>query len=375
MHYFIDESGQTGPNLFDENQPTLIYGVLGSNTNIDNIELPEFDLAKRKLGGVERIHANEIGFSGIIAILDELKSIRNKLDITFDFFYVHKPDFSLVSFFDQVFDQGLNPAVPWSSYWTPIRYVLLSKVAALFDYEMMKLSWEARIELNFEKSIEKLHIVFEKILSRIDYLPDERSRNIISDAIKWGLKNSEQLHYHCHSKLEINNITPNIIGFQYVMLGIANRASLGIDIESIVVDKQIQFNKSQKRLADYYKAARQKNAYHLGPGLPELDLSNIPNTELEFKNNKNSNGLQLVDIFLWITKNLFADKPIPNELYSFMESYLDTSFTDGLSLTGLQDKWLNWFENLPEPSEDDYYKVMEMIKNEEERRSKHTEGL
>jgi hypothetical protein len=35
MFFYVDESGHTGANLFDENQPFLYYGVLSSNLNID----------------------------------------------------------------------------------------------------------------------------------------------------------------------------------------------------------------------------------------------------------------------------------------------------------------------------------------------------
>jgi hypothetical protein len=36
MYFYVDESGQTGLNLFDENQPYLYYGVLSSKTNLED---------------------------------------------------------------------------------------------------------------------------------------------------------------------------------------------------------------------------------------------------------------------------------------------------------------------------------------------------
>lgn len=30
MHFYVDETGHTGPNLFDPTQPVLSYGVLSS---------------------------------------------------------------------------------------------------------------------------------------------------------------------------------------------------------------------------------------------------------------------------------------------------------------------------------------------------------
>lgn len=43
MHFYVDETGQTGRNLFDKTQPVLSYGVLSSDANLDKVA--EADLA------------------------------------------------------------------------------------------------------------------------------------------------------------------------------------------------------------------------------------------------------------------------------------------------------------------------------------------
>lgn len=40
MYFYVDESGQTGLELFDGNQPFLYYGVLSSKVNLDLLTLP-----------------------------------------------------------------------------------------------------------------------------------------------------------------------------------------------------------------------------------------------------------------------------------------------------------------------------------------------
>lgn len=37
MYFYIDESGNSGINLFDLEQPYLYYGILSSQFNIDDI--------------------------------------------------------------------------------------------------------------------------------------------------------------------------------------------------------------------------------------------------------------------------------------------------------------------------------------------------
>ncbi len=104
----------------------------------------------RKFLGVERIHAAELGMGRLASIAKGLGLLHKSLDLKFDFYMVYKKDHAAICFFDQVFDQGINPAVPWLAYWTPLRYILLHKVSSLFDLELLKRSWNARIQTNDE---------------------------------------------------------------------------------------------------------------------------------------------------------------------------------------------------------------------------------
>ena len=52
MFYFVDESGNTGANLFDPNQPNLHYGVIGCRKNLDIVARP---LVERLRAEVKRV--------------------------------------------------------------------------------------------------------------------------------------------------------------------------------------------------------------------------------------------------------------------------------------------------------------------------------
>ena len=149
MHFYIDEGGHTGPNLFDPAQPMLYYGVLSSKVNVDVLAEERLKRPRTQLG-VARLHAAELGNGRLVQIVRELCELQLKLDLRFDIYRVAKPDHAIISFFDQVFDQGMNPAVTWTGYWTPLRYILLGKLASLFDERLAELAWEARLELNDE---------------------------------------------------------------------------------------------------------------------------------------------------------------------------------------------------------------------------------
>ena len=77
MHFYVDETGQTGRNLFDKTQPVLSYGVLSSDANLDKVA--EADLAViRKTLGVQRLHAAELGLHRLSDLVDTLLVLQKK---------------------------------------------------------------------------------------------------------------------------------------------------------------------------------------------------------------------------------------------------------------------------------------------------------
>lgn len=84
LYYFIDESGNTGLNIFDPAQPTLYYGVLGCHANLDVIADPLLRELREDLG-VKRIHANELGVGRLTKIADKLTAFSKKTICDFRF--------------------------------------------------------------------------------------------------------------------------------------------------------------------------------------------------------------------------------------------------------------------------------------------------
>jgi len=111
VYFSVDESGQTGLNLFDDTQPYLFYGVLSSRSNLDILAEEHLNKLRSKLG-VERLHAAELGNGRLVEIQRELAFVKKKFDLRFDFYCIAKADHALISFFDQAFDQGMNLVRP-----------------------------------------------------------------------------------------------------------------------------------------------------------------------------------------------------------------------------------------------------------------------
>lgn len=350
MFFYVDESGHTGSELFDATQPVLYYGVLSSDMNLD--VLVEERLAPlRKRLGVDRLHAAQLGVGRLTTIADELVSMQKKFTLRFDLYRVNKPDHAVICFYDQVFDQAMNPAVTWTSYWTPLRYILLLKLASLFEEDDARLAWSARIDTNRARANEKLIAVCQRIAGRVDQLPDARSRQLIGDGLTWAAQNPDAIGYNVDHADDIKQISPNIIGFQSVMHGIAKRiVQRGKRASRIVVDRQSEFNKAQKTLSGFFAAASGMQGA-TGPGMPKISFARMPKTPIEFAAGTDSAGLELVDVYLWIFKRLIDGKEMAAELMPLVYAQRHRGNTDEVSLRAIEARWERYFANMP-PFED-----------------------
>lgn len=370
MYFYVDESGHTGGNLFDPDQPTLYYGVLSSKLNVDAIAEQPLQ-AMRKASGVDRLHANVLGNGGLVKILPNLIKLQKQLDFRFDLYKVAKPDHAVISFFDQVFDSGVNPAMTWTGYWTALRYIALIKIASLFDESLAIAAWQARITTDTTAAMAQLQAVCRTLIDRLERLPDARSRELFGDVLRWAVNNPGEIGYNVHDKHSRLQILPNIVGFQSVMHGIAARIkATGKDAVKIVVDQQSQFNKAQKTLADFYASAREID-WAGGPGMPVMDLTNMPKVPILFSSSKDSAGLELVDIHLWVFKRFMEDKELAPELFALIKPHLYRGRTDEISLAALTKRWTAHFEKMPELHEmspDQIARGAEILKRDEARR-------
>ncbi|WP_442497991.1 hypothetical protein [Methylobacter sp. sgz302048] len=85
MYFHIDEAGNTGNNLFDSAQPRLSYGVLSSLRNVDALCTDIHKEIQREIGDGQ-IHANQLGFGGLVRIAPLLIEIQRKMEFDFDYY-------------------------------------------------------------------------------------------------------------------------------------------------------------------------------------------------------------------------------------------------------------------------------------------------
>lgn len=347
MYCYVDESGNTGLELFDANQPVLYYGLLTAKANLDVVAEPLMKELRQNLA-VNRLHANELGVARLTTIADKLAQFSKKNDLRFSMLRVNKPDHALISFFDQVFDSGMNNAVPWHHYFTPLRYILLFKVVHLFDDDLAKEAWKARRERNPARAAQMLTKLCNDLLPRVAALPDARSRELVSSALRWAAANPHEISYGVGNYDTALQISPNLVGFQQVLQTIALQSSAQKrQVRKITVDRQTEFNNAQGELAEFYRALRGHKG-EMGPGMPTFDYSLMPEVPPIFTPGDASAGLELVDITLWIAKRLEEGKPLSRELEQLFWTQAKRGVTDEVSLKGLDRRWRHLMD-LPEP--------------------------
>lgn len=366
MYFYVDESGNTGNHLFDENQPNLYYGMLSCRKNLDVIAEPMLASLRTKLG-VERLHAAELGVARLTPILERLSVFQKKNDVRFNFYKVVKPDHAIITFFDQVFDSGTNSAVPYHCYWTPLRYPLLFKVQFLFDRTLAAQAWQARLLQNRSACEEQLCAICEELLRRLDRLPDVRSRELIGGALRWTLSNPSEIGYGATNSENALQISPNLVGFQHVLAGISGRCtSAKREVKSIIVDRQSEFNNAQGFLNDIYRKLRSTD-FDMPFGMPNFDWQNMPDQDIEFRAGDQSAGLELVDIYLWVMKRMEEDKTMSPEGHRLIWNQRHRGVRDEISFAGLEKRW-RFLSNLPEPDENSAASIRNHLEQVERQR-------
>ncbi len=362
MFFHIDESGNSGNNLFDKNQPILSYGVLSSTLNVDVLGRSQHERILRKLG-VESLHANQLKADGLIKVASDLRDIQEKFQFRFDYYFVDKTDFSIAMLFDAVFDAGLNDAVKWDWYWTPLRYPLIAALSSLLDEGLLKEAWQLRLMSRPKLQLEqgRVVILLQSILDRLKSSDlDKRAAEILADGLMFGIQHPLRLDFATDNP---KSLSPNAVCFQFVLSCIAGRQkSAKRRAMGITVDVQSEFNPAQiqtfyfhSKIAEAFKQTPADKKWYLEHPLHEGAredannlINNFPTEKLTIARSKDSPGLQIVDVYLWLANRAVKDLDLPPELVDLAGRAMRSSRIDGISIPGMMKRWEIFEQRLPQ---------------------------
>jgi hypothetical protein len=247
---------------------------------------------------------------------------------------------------DTIFDSGENLAVPWHVYnIKPLRLLLVVKVASLLDEDTVKLFWSCLMDKDHNRCYKKFYEVLNVILGRVSRLPDSRSRELISEALKWAIDNPETIHLYSKTRAFKYAHLPNMAVFPELLRGIENKWKQWDQPPlNIVHDRQVQFGTSLKKLHELCSNAG-PGSIQIWPG-EKIDIRRVPKSNFAILSSEQSAGIQLTDVILWLFKRIHDGESLPENCANFMDSVLRMAHLYDLSLESIIREGSNLFTQL-----------------------------
>ncbi|HGE7613846.1 TPA: DUF3800 domain-containing protein [Bacillus cereus] len=307
-HYFeayIDESGNTGIDLFDKNQPFFWTGTIivkqGAQFPIDVSSLAH-QVGKKEL------HGSELGLGRINEISDQLIEVIESLNARFMFTRVEKSHISSMRLADALFDHVNNPAMTSFHYNVPFNRKMLSYyIDVMMSEKDRKDFWNIHLNGDASKFRDFLTRFRQKVNASFPQ-SNQRGKQLVLDAIDWGIKNPETLlserttkpnGYDDHRSLQYES--PNLVSISTLLHGLQNIADEHkMKATKIIHDEQSEFGKYIQHSFSLLKRVKieQTNQFLF----PKVKESNTFLTEIELASSEGSPFLQLVDVALWMLK-------------------------------------------------------------------------
>jgi hypothetical protein len=328
---FTDESGNSGLNLFDRNQPYFWTGTLLTPHDLDALPCAIHEACLARAGCAE-LHGNDLGLSGIDKIAGRVMHLLYRYKATFLFTRIEKRHLAATKFVDTLLDSGLNKAVSNFHYGIRFNRLYLAHVlVALLDEDDRQEFWAV-----YGRGDGK---GFARILRRLEgrvhtHVRDPRTRQLLLDAITWGMANPEPLLEGTRSPLD----SPNIVALTLLIHELHElNQRFGLSIRTFIHDEQQQFGKHLKTAFDISK--RFGNVDGTSPLALMINIKEMTTFDCDFRitNSRASFGLQLLDVVLWLMKR-FVDDPdsvqgqaLELALYVTKHSYI-SNFTQAAML-------------------------------------------
>ncbi|TPG16440.1 DUF3800 domain-containing protein [Sphingomonas koreensis] len=299
MYAFVDETGNMGARLLDEAQPLFVTAALLTRSDFDQ----RFGKEVRAIAqatGADEIHAAEMGVGRLEGIAPDILKVLRKAGPTFAIARIEKSYVVATKVFDTLFDAFENKAVPWHVYNVPaLRMLMVFKVAWIVDDDAAVAFLDALLDTNDQRAWAKMAAFCRMLLPRVTMIPDQRSRDVVGEALQWAADNPEALQFVHSNKVGRKSHLPNLIGFGNLLGAIERQSAVwGRPVDVIRHDRQQEFAAALKFWHDMYSNARQ-DVVELPFG-GRMTLRRVFGSALEISSAADSAGIQMTDVVLWL---------------------------------------------------------------------------
>jgi hypothetical protein len=301
LHCYTDESGNTGNNLFDPQQPYFWTATLVGKDTLSSAASVAVDALRLQLG-VREIHAADIRMVGVDQVADGLRALLVGEECRVIFTRINKRFHARLKLADTVLDSGTNHAVSNVHYGVRgLRLPLAHAIVECMTHQDEEDFWLAYQDRDVE--------LFRTVLGRIRATMDEvlvyqRTRELLFDAIDWAIQYPDGMlvaagHYD----------SPNVVALSMILAGLHQLVDgTPLRVLRFVHDEQSQFARSLRHtleLGRSFQAAMEPTS--LITDITRVD--HIP-ADIEFVESTNEAVLQVVDVILWMTKRAVQNNDV-----------------------------------------------------------------
>jgi len=299
---YTDETGNTGQNLFDENQPFFWTGTLVSENDMQTAAAGLHRWCLAEVGQTE-LHGNELGLGGIQKIASKLLMFFRSTGCRFYFTIVEKQHLAGTKFVDTILDSGSNPAIDLLHYGArALRMPLALQFIQVLDQRDLRDFWSS-----FERADgPSFRALLERVNDRLkqwhaEGVYDARTVQLLTDALNWGLHDPDSLLERGRHPLD----SPNVVAFTLIVDMFHNLfEETGRTVKTFIHDEQNQFAKYLMQSYEVLKGF----AFEPSDISPLPDVKKMPtfSCQLQIASSATTIGLQFVDVTLWLMKRVLS---------------------------------------------------------------------
>lgn len=291
---FTDESGHTGLNLFDAAQPWFWTGTLLSPVPFEERGGALIRELQARVGE-PFLHAKSLGIAKIETIAKQLNEFLEDLGARYVFTAIEKRHVATGKLADTLLDSTMNKAVSPVHYGVHGSRIILAHV--IEDLTTSARDQEEFWSVYSNGDADGLSRILNRLLVRLNAIPgvNPRLREILSDALRWGMDHPQELLDFRRSELD----APNLIAFTLLMDGIRQvLEGTGLKVGRFVHDEQQQFGQFMR---EWYQLLRRFTMpTHVTALYTDIRRIQTYDCAIEMPASRDVAGLQIIDLVLWL---------------------------------------------------------------------------
>lgn len=299
MFAFADETGNSGRNIFDQNEYFRLGAILATTDIAPVAKAAMTPFLEQQ--GVDRFHAHEWPEETVAELGHAVLDVLDKSGAwVFSLTEIHKPYMAPTKFVDVIFDAGENKAVPGKWYWDELnRHVLCLTIDRAMSRDTAKLFWDSYLVDDFTGIVNCVDLV--------DAALDRRAAppavlDVIGGAFDYARQRPADFTLaNTQKRKGYQANTPNVVAFTRLFQAIHDFAAKETSPpERLVHDQQDEFRKT---LAETYAKFGSIIWHDSSDGaFPDASLAEYELARFEMPSSKDNAGLQATDLLLWVAQ-------------------------------------------------------------------------